>query len=120
MIFVDYKMDPTSGITTTPIKVFSKNYNCIIDGISIVNMVNNTINVGLYMTRQPSLAAPIDMYDLRKNITLNSYQSLDILHGESFNLEYTDALFAYSDFSENIFNVFISYRALTETGVQTI
>lgn len=111
--FVNFKMLPTANINSTPTIIFGNDqYTCVLDGIILASVTNNVILVTLYVAREVTIGTETD-FILANQISLNPSERINVL-SDSFTLESGDLLYAYSDFSGNIFNSFISYRELTE------
>ena len=115
--FVNFLMEPTQGIGSTPTLIFgNENYACIIEGIIVASQVNNQLLFSLYFLREDDTVSPpvATEYMLTTNQTLTANESIDWMHRKTIILQPGDALFAYSDYSDNLFNTFVSYRELKE------
>ena len=113
--FVNFKMQPTLNISSTPELVFGSECTAILDGLILASQSDNTMVASLYILREVSKDKATE-FTLANKVVLNPHQQLDILDNATLTLEAGDLLYAYSDFSGNLFNTFISYRELTELG----
>lgn len=115
--FVNFLMKPTREIGSTPTLIFGNDqYTCIIEGLIVANQVNNQILFSLYLLREDDTVSPpvAVEYMLTTNQPLEANQSMDWMQGKTFILQPGDTLFAYSDYSDNLFNTFVSYREFIE------
>lgn len=113
--FVNFKMSPSLNVGSTPVLIFGAEKTCLIDSILVTNQIDSTINFSLYISREPAYTSgqPIE-YMLANTIPLGSLKRADVLEGSVLTCEAGDLMFAYSNFSQSIFNVFVSYRELNE------
>lgn len=112
--FVRFKMMPTAQIGNTPQLIFGNDAHvCVLDGLMLTNLTDNAILVSLHITREGTAGAETD-FTLMNQVSLSSQASIDVLKDASLTLEPGDLLYATSDYSYNLFNVFISYRELME------
>ena len=115
--FVDYKRWPVQDIDSTPTLIFGNDQtNCIIEGLFITNTTNNIINVNVYMLYEDEDGNPIEHY-LVKSLKINALDSVDFLKGNQIIVKSEDTIFAYSDFSGNLFNTYVSYIELNQTPI---
>lgn len=113
--FVIFRQTATKDIGSTPVFVFGSQYACILDGLIISNQVDNDILFSLYLLREEGEPTPLPVeYPFILNKSLAAKDSLDWLYGKNLTLEAGDTLWAYSDYSDHLFNTMISYRELTE------
>lgn len=111
--FVVFKMWPTVNINSTPTLIFGNDQNsCLLDSLLVSNITDNVIIVKFYILREVE-ETPIE-FVLANNIVINANDRIDLLKDSTLTLELGDTLYAYSDFSGNLFNTFVSYRSLTE------
>ena len=112
--FVNFRMNPTSDIGSTPVIIFGNDaYTCLIDGIVLANITNNVIVVTLAIAREVTLGTE-SYFTLAREISIQPYDRIDALLNATLTLEPGDLLYASSDYSSNLFNSFVSYRELTE------
>lgn len=112
--FVVFKMWPTANINSTPTLIFGNDQNgCILDGILVSNITDNVIILKFYILREVEEETATE-FVVANNVVINANDRIDILKDSTLTLEIGDTLYAYSDFSGNLFNTFISYRSLTE------
>jgi len=113
--FVNFKQHPTKEISSTPSLIFGSQFGCIIDGLIISNQTDSTILFSLYLLREEGEPTPVPVeYPVVSNRTLAAKDSIDIFKECSFTMEPEDTLYAYSDYVDNLFNTFVSYRELNE------
>lgn len=115
MPFVNFKQYITQDINNTPTLIFGSEFNCILDSIILSNKTNSKIIASLYILREVDKDKATEC-TLANKIVIEPNSLLDILESATLTLEAGDLLYAYSDFSENVFNSFISYRELIELG----
>jgi len=112
--FVNFRMNPTSGIGSTPVIIFGNDvYTCLIDGIVLANVTDNPIVITLAIAREVTIGAET-YFTLGGQISLQPNDRVDVLLNTTLTLEPGDLLYASSDYSSNLFNSFVSYRELTE------
>ena len=112
--FVNFRMNPTSNIGSTPMIIFGNDaYTCLIDGIVLANISNNVIVVTLAIAREVTQGSE-SYFTLARQISIQPYDRIDALLNVTLTLEPGDLLYASSDYSSNLFNSFVSYRELTE------
>lgn len=113
--FVNFKMQPTGPINSTKTLVFGNDlYTCILDGLLLSNLTNNSIQITLWLSRETDIGVETELI-LMNQVLIPENGKIDVLEGLSLTLEVGDLLYAASDFSSNIFNIFISYRELQES-----
>lgn len=110
------KQHPTKNISSTPTLIFEAQVTCYIDGLIVANQVDNDILFSLYLLREEGEPTPTEAveYPLILNKTLSAKESIDWFRDMAFVAEAGDLIFAYSDYTDNLFNTFVSYRKLTE------
>lgn len=108
-------MQPTLNISSTPELIFGSQYTSILDSIVLANQTDGNIIVSLYILREVVQGNATECTVANK-IVLSSKSRIDILDSATLTLEAGDLLYAFSDFSGNLFNSFVSYRELTELG----
>lgn len=112
--FVNFRMKPTANISSTPTLVFGNDqHTCLIDGVVLSNLTDNVILVTLTVAREIEVGEET-LFVLADEIPIQPSDRLDALLNMALTLDPGDLLYAQSDYSENIFNVFVSYRELTE------
>ena len=112
--FVNFKMQPTSTINSTPVIIFGNDqHTCLIDGIVLANTTDSPIEVKVSVTREGVEGTKI-YFSLANKIVIQSGDRTDILINAALTLEPGDLLYASSDYSTNSFDTFVSYRELTE------
>jgi hypothetical protein len=109
--FVQFKNNPTGNVGSTPTEIFTNSNTCIIDSILFINLTNKQIIISSYLLR-PISTTPTQ-FDMQQ-IAIPANGSSELFLGSLFMTEPDDAIYAYSDFSGNLFNSFVNYRALTE------
>ena len=118
--FVIFKQDPTKEIGSTPILIFGNDfYTCLLDGIELVNLTDSTIIVTLSMAREITVGVETD-FTYRKQLVIQPYDSMDVQMQRAFTMEPGDLMYAFSDYSSNLFNAFVTYRILTELGATNV
>lgn len=120
--FVHFKMQPTNLIGSTSTLIYGSQTTCLLDGLTLANQTSNTILVSCYLLREIVGDTPdpvTEDFYLFKNMPILALQSMDWMQGKSMTLEAEDTLFAYSDYNDNLFNTFVSYRELTELAPVT-
>ena len=114
--FVNFRMNPTSGIGSTPVIIFGNDAcTCLIDGIVLANVTDNPIVITLAIAREVTIGAET-YFTLARQISIQPNDRVDVLLNATLTLEVGDLLYASSDYSSNLFNSFVSYRELTELG----
>lgn len=83
----------------------------IIDSIKFLNTVSNIINITTYILYEVDSSPVNSDYDYT---TVNPRTRTEILYDGTLTLNPGDILYAYSDFSSNIFNAFVTGRFLNE------
>ena len=118
--FVNFKMNPTSGIGSTPVIIFGNDaYTCLIDGIVLANVTDNPIVITLAIAREVTIGTE-SYFTLGGQISLQPNDRVEVLLNAILTLEVGDLLYASSDYSSNLFNSFVSYRELTELDTLTL
>ena len=114
--FVNFRMKPTKEIGSTPTLIFGSQFGCMIDGLIVANQVDTQILFSLYLLREEGTPTPTEAveYPFVLNKPLTAKESIDWLEAKALFLQPGDTLYAYSDYNENLFNTFVSYRELTE------
>ncbi len=108
--FVEFKLYPTKNIGSTATIIFEVPKTCILDSIWLVNIVDTPIKIFSYILRE------VEKFPCANGILINPLDNIDMLERTTFTMEAGDLLYAYSDFANNRFNSFISYRKLNELG----
>jgi len=112
--FVNFRMNPTSGIGSTPVTIFGNDaYTCLVDGIVLANVTDNPIAITMAIAREVTIGTE-SYFTLARQIPLQPNECVDVLLNRTLTLEPGDLLYASSDYSSNLFNSFVSYRELTE------
>ena len=112
--FVNFRMNPIYTISSTPILIFGNDqHTCLIDGIVLSNLTDQVILVTLTVARETEVGEET-LFVLADEIPIQPFDRVDALLNLALTLEPGDLLYAQSDYSENIFNAFVSYRELTE------
>ena len=116
--FQSFELKATKDIGSTPVLVFGSINACIVEGIVIANQVANSILYSFYLLREEGEPTPQPLeYPFVSNVLLGSNESVDWLSGKNpIFLRANDTIWAYSDYYNNLFNVFVSYRELKETS----
>lgn len=104
---------PTFNIGSTKKLIFGVADSCRLDEIRVVNTVSKTIIVQIEFFRIDITTEGSESF--LKNISIPAYSYVNILDKSLCYLEYGDLLYGNSDFSDNLFNTFISYTKITET-----
>ena len=112
--FVNFRMNPTSGIGSTPVIIFGNDaYTCLVDGIVLANVTDNPIVITTAIAREVTIGTE-SYFTLARQISLQPNECVDVLLNATLTLEPGDLLYASSDYSSSLFNSFVSYRELTE------
>jgi hypothetical protein len=113
--FVNFKMWPTKNIGSTSTIIFGNDaFPCLIDGVVLANVTNNPIVVTLEIAREITIGEE-SYFTFGSQIAIGAFERVDVLFNSSLTLQAGDLLYAYSDYSSNIFNSFVSYRELAES-----
>ena len=114
--FVNFKLQVTKNIGSTPTLIFGSQFGCMIDGMIFANQVDTQILFSFYLLREEGTPTPTEAveYPFVLNKPLAAKDSIDWLESKSLFLQPGDTIFAYSDYNDNLFNTFVSYRELTE------
>lgn len=113
--FVNFKMLPTLKIGSTPTIIFgSDQCTCLIDGIVLANLTPSAIIVTVYVSREITSGAETKIV-FANHVSIQSNDRVDLLLNCSLTLQPGDLLYAFSNYSYNIFNTFVSYRELVQT-----
>ena len=111
--FVIFKVKPTANIGSTPTVISdSVPYTSLIDGILLVNMTPGIIKMTL--SHQRTLSSVMTETIFRNQIILQANEAVDVQMEKALTLEPTDVLMAFSNYTANLFNTFVTYRILTE------
>lgn len=113
-MFVDFPLYITTNIGSTPLLVFQSEDICILQSIKFINTTNNTIKVFSNITRDFG-SGDTETYMYVPGVPIEPLGRIDVLEKSLENIKPGDTLYAYSDFSSNRFNCFISYQALVQT-----
>lgn len=116
--FVIFKVKPTANIGLTPTAISdSVPYTSLIDGILLVNMTPGIIKVTLPFKR--TLSSVMTETIFRNQIVLQANEAVDVQMEKALTIEPTDVLMAFSNYTANLFNTFVTYRILTELPAST-
>lgn len=113
--FVGFKMQPTLSIESTPTVIFQSDVTCLLDSVLLSSQVAVPLIASVWITREDAEGGQIACM-LAQNVSLNPFERLDLLKDTTLTLEPDDLLYAASDYTGNLFNTFVSYRALYELG----
>jgi len=80
---------------------------CLVDSIFLTNLMQKDISVTLSFFRSG------EYYILANDFSIPPNSSVDILVGSTLTFQPGDLLYAASNYSNNTFNSFVSYRELT-------
>ena len=109
-----FKMTPTRHVGSTPTLIFGNDvYTCLIDEIILANVTDGTILVTLSIAREVTIGTETD-FIFRKQVIIQPNDSFSFPFNRGLTLEAGDLLYAFSDYSSNLFNTFVSYHELTE------
>ena len=115
--FVNFERWLAQDIDSTPNLIFGNDQsNCIIDGVFITNTTPNVISVNIYILYEDDEEIPTQ-HTLGQSISIDAYGCIDLLKGSTITTKAGDTIFAYSDFSGNLFNTCVSYRVLNQTPI---
>jgi hypothetical protein len=115
--FVTFKMAPTLNISNTPALIFGNDqHTCLMDGIVLANTTDNAIGVTLSIAREVTVGTET-YFTLVNQQSIPANSRVDVLLNASLTLEAGDLLYASSDYSNNTFNTFVSYRELLELPI---
>jgi hypothetical protein len=109
--WVNFGLEMTPNIDSTPTLVFGKPNNSIVDTIVLCNTTEQDIFIDIKILGERD-DVPITVYRVN-NYLIPKLGSAQIL-GESMILQAGDLLYANSDFADNTFDCMISYRQLLE------
>ena len=109
--YVNFLSNPVLNIGSTPTIILGSEHACIIDSILLTNVTSNNINVSLYILREVD---DIGVQFPLPTINIASLAYTDVLYNTTLTIQAGDILYAYSDFSSNLFNSCVSYRQLVE------
>lgn len=108
--FVNFKNELSEKISNSKnIILDNTDYVSIVDSIKYYNLTDNEIVIYTYISRDNKDYE----YD---SVSVKAFQRIDILNDETLTLLANDRLIASSDYSSNLFNSFVTYRQLIETG----
>lgn len=112
-------MHPTLKVGSTPTLILgSDQYTCLIDGIVLVNLTSSAIIVTVYVIREITEGKGTNIV-FANHVSIQSNDRVDLLLNCSLTLQHGDLLYAFSNYSNNIFNTFVSYRELVQTLAPT-
>lgn len=111
--WVDFLLYPVSDIGSSPVKIFTSPYICILQSIKFVNMSPDPVKVFMYLLRDDGSSTEQHFYS--NGVTIEPFGSFKPLDSDVLNIQPYDTLYAYSDYSSKRFNSFISYTALIQT-----
>lgn len=117
-IFSIPKLEITSNIGSTPIKIFGSQNSCFVDSISLCNTTNNDLYFDLKVLgerEENNTFITKEAYHSKKRL-LKANETLELELGSLKMIESGDLFYANSDFSGNFFDVLISYRELKEVS----
>ena len=114
--FLSFKMHPTLGINSTPVLIFGAEVTSLIDSVILSSQVETPLIASLWIAREVETGFETD-FMLARHVPLVPFETLNFLMNTALTLERGDLLYAMSDYSDNLFNTFVSYRALKELGV---
>jgi hypothetical protein len=108
--YVNFKPYIVKNINNTPTKIFGSDYTCILDSALWVNLSNVPITVYAYYLKDgiQTIFCP--------GVKIDAFGYTDWLYNATFYPGAGEFLYAYSDYSSNLFNSFVSYRQLNELG----
>ena len=112
---VKFKRIMIQSIDSTPqIIVGSERNICLVDNIILTNLMDNTIQVSVYVLyEEKGLRSPMQ-HILYKNIDVPAHVPFDLLSYEGLVLKAGDILIASSTHQLSLFNSYVSYRELTQ------
>ena len=110
--FVTFQQVPTKNIGSTPTLIFGAVHDCILGSVLVSNQVKNTVLFSCYLLREEGTPTPSEAVEypiilnrpLEETIILKEFQEMILNAG--------DTLYAYTDYSENLVNTFVSYEGL--------
>jgi len=106
---------PTNNISSEHVLIFGKQNTCILDSMIFSNNLDIPVLFSFYLLREEGEPAVTKRYILANNVSLDNKTSIDWLNDKKpIYLRAGDTLWGYSDYYNNIYSVFISYRELTE------
>jgi hypothetical protein len=114
--FQNIDLEPTNDVSSEPVLIFGKQNTSIIESMIFANNLDAPVLFSFYLLRE-NQDQTTTKYIFANNVTLDNKQSIDWLYNKkSIFVRGEDTLWAYSDYSNNLFSVFISYRELTEAA----
>lgn len=111
--FVSFKMQPTLNVNSTPTLIFGSQVTCLLDSVLLANQGETSLVASLWIAREVEPGQETD-FMLARRVPLAPFAPLDVLLQTTLTLEPGDLLYAQSDYSDNLFNSFVSYRAFNE------
>lgn len=104
-----------NNVNSEPKLIFGSQNTCIIESMVFSNNLSTPVFFSFYLLREEGTPPVVSTYTCASSVSLDNNQSIDWLYNKnSLFLRAEDTLWAYSDYYDNVFNVFISYRELTE------
>lgn len=113
--WVGFPLYATSNIGSTPTKVFPTGKTAILQSMKIVNMVNETTRVFAYVLR--TIEDSLEQHFLANGIPINALESINILEKDILNIEPTDSIYVYSDYSSKKLTCFISPTTINDLTI---
>jgi hypothetical protein len=110
--WVDYRLEITPQIGSTPQLVFGKPVTCILDSIVLCNTTDQEMFIDMYVLRPGD--TPITVYRVN-NLLIPKRSSIQVIE-KPMTVEGNDLFYAKSDYDNNLFDCMISNRQLLETA----
>jgi len=108
-------MLPTLKVGSSPTIIFGSDlYTCLIDGIVLANLTTNAIFVTVYVSREITTGTDTK-FIFANHVSIQASDRVDLLLNCALTLQAGDLLYAFSNYSYNTFNSFVSYRELVQT-----
>lgn len=115
--FVSFKMNPTLNVDSPPTLIFGADLTTtLLDSVLLASQVETVLLATVWVSREIETGSETK-FVLCSRITILPFERVDLLINTTLTLEPGDLLYASSDYSDNLFNAFVSYRSLNELGV---
>lgn len=111
--WVNFDLEPTANIGSTPELIFGKTHTSILDSIVLCNNTDQDIFVDIQLLcERNEIAIPVNRY---RNVLITKFGTVQLLE-ESMIMRAGDLMYANSDFQDHRFDSMISFRELLETA----
>lgn len=115
--FVDRKRFRTKHINNTRQLIFgTEQYKCSINSIFVINTTDKIIKISVYVLEEVSPGVT-DEFFIANQQEIPPRGRTEFLPDSNLTLYPGELLYAFSDFSANLFNVNVDYIEFSEIGV---